>query len=620
VEFPKVQTRVKNGLDSASLYKQKIPPIYYNFTRSVNSYDKAVKLFASVSNQYESIEDLYLLFDEALDAKLSQLKMDYDSSIYYFNQYQALIKEYPIKYHRQTYTVKPIETFRLDGFITRLTFLTDKVEFWDYSTWVELVRKSVANNIKDLRAKLNEAETKLQESIVKANSGSDFKPYPLSKQLILDLNNVDKESAVLSLLHYQNYIQNWLYATKTFRVDTANSERNTVAYSNFIHQNRHADTLVREMAAKITDLKVAMHHDFVGKFFGSKSALEKYVTDQTTMISQTYQQYATSLRNAVMQNNDSVPMIRNKENVVRFGGRTIPLRILPMTVDDLNKGLLITQFNQKNPDGSAYLAGLYRPDKKINNNVVFVARITPDGKVAWLNPFNPKIDTTSLTSDANQSLGPAIVTPEGIALVVRSEHLTNGSKVNTFFYLNNEKGEPKVKFTLLDYAYPRFLKYHEKLNAFVFILKGAEEKLNFSIKEDATLMCVNVLKDVLWKKIVPLTGTITDVTTVTDGLMLSGNFMTITDSRGNEVRTKVNVLESNPYLLKVGEKGELTPMPISVPFSFYLTKLVRVNDNSINLLGTKENFETGIIKPFNVNDPVLHIMSTKSGQIIYTNY
>ena len=288
-------------------------------------------------------------------------------------------------------------------------------------------------------------------------------------------------------------------------------------------------------------------------------------------------------------------------------------------MEDLDKGQLITLFNEKNPDGSGYLAGIHKPDKKTNNMVVFAARVLPDGRVAWFNSFNPKIDSTSATPDANQVLGPAVITPEGIAFVIRSEHLTNGSRINTFIYLNDE-GKPKVKFTLADNAFPRFLKYHEKLNAFIFVLKGLEAKLNFNQKEEATLLCVNVLKDVMWKKAFQLMGNIVDATMVSDGLLLAGNFMTMSDSRGNEVRTKINAQESNPFLLKVGEKGELNPMPISVPFSFYLTRLARVADNSVNLIGMKETFETGISKQLNANDQVLHIMATKFGQVIYTNY
>jgi hypothetical protein len=621
VDFSKVSARIKSGMDSANLFKQKIPPIYYNFTHSVNSYDKAVKNFASICNQYESIEDLYLLFDEPLEAKLTQLKTDYDSSIYYFNQYLTLINDYPIRYHKQTHTIKHIETFRLDGFITRLNFLGEKVEFWDYGTWVDGVRKAVSSHITDLRTKLMETETKLQEAIGKAASrASDFKPYQLKKQLVLDLNNVDKESAVLSLLHYQEYIQNWLHSTKTFTPDTANNDRNAVVYSDFIHQNRHADTLIKEVSSRITDLKVTMHKEFVGKFFGNKSAFEKYVSDESSMISKTYQDFASSLRGTILKQPDSSSwMLRNKENVVRFTGKVIPLKIKPLRMEDLDKGLMITLFNEKNPDGSGYLAGIHKPDKKINNMVVFAARVMPDGRVAWFNSFNPKIDTTSATPDANQIFGPAVITPEGLAFVIRSEHLTTGVRVNTFIYLSDE-GKPKVKFTLADNSYPRFLKYHEKLNAFIFVFKGIEAKLNYSQKEDATLLCVNVLKDVMWKKGFQLTGNVMDATMVSDGLLLAGNFMTFNDSKGNEVRTKINALESNPFLLKVGEKGELNPMPISVPFSFYLTKMARVADNSVNLIGVKESFETGATKQLSPNDQVLHIMATKFGQVIYTNY
>ena len=621
VDFSKVQARVKNGMDSANIFKQKIPAIYYHFTHAVISYDKAVKHFASINNQYESMEDLHMLFDDALDARLTQLKSDYDSSIYYFDQYLALIKEYPIRYHKQTYTVKSVSTYRLDGFITRLNFLGDKVEFWNYSTWVDGVRKSVTNNIKDLRSKLNETEAKLQESIAKIKTGQiqDFKPQTLSKQLVLELNNVDKESAVLSLLQYQGYIQQWLHDTRYYKVDTANAERNAVAYSEFIHQNRHADTLIREVSSRITDQKISMHKDFVAKYFGGKSAFEKYAADEGAMLSKSYQDLASNLRATILKPADS-NLFKNKEMLVRYTNKIIPLKIKPIVDADMDKGALFTVFNQKNPDGSAYLAGIHRPDKKTNNNVIFVAKVAPDGKVVWFQPFNPKIDTTSATSDAHQTMGPAIVTPEGIAFLIHSNHLTNGSRLNTFLYLNDLKGDAKVKFTLADNTYPRAIRYLEKQNAFVFVLKGTELKLNVSTKEDVTLMCVNVLKDIVWKKAFPLTGLLVDVALLSDGLLLSGNFMTLSDSKGNEVRTKMNSMESNPFILRVSEKGEMNPMPISVPFSFYLTRCIRVSDNSINLIGTRDSLETGPTKTVSPTDPILHLMVTKTGQVIYTNY
>jgi hypothetical protein len=363
-----------------------------------------------------------------------------------------------------------------------------------------------------------------------------------------------------------------------------------------------------------------MHQDFVSKYFGSKAMLEKYSADQMAMINKTYQDYASDLRNTILKKPDSSKwMLQSKTNSVRFGYKTIPFKIESVKSEALDKGLLFTLFNQKNPDGSAYLAGVHKPDKKSNNVVVYVARVNPDGKVAWLNSFNPNIDSTSKVADANHALGSAIVTPEGIAFIVHSKHLSSESKMNTFFYLN-EKGEARVKFVLADNSYPRFLKYRENLNAFVFVLKGTEQDSDINAKEDVTLMCVNVLKDVLWRKSTSFAGNLVDAAEVSDGLVLAGNFMIMNDAKGNEVRTKVNSKESNPFLIKVGDKGEIRSMPIAVPFSFYLNRLFRVSDQSLNLIGTRENFETGLSKPFEYDGPVLHIMSTKLGQVIYKNY
>src|SRR5436190_19091122 len=101
-----------------------------------------------------------------------------------------------------------------------------------------------------------------------------------------------------------------------------------------------------------------MNKDFIFKFFGNKSMLEKYVTDQSAMITQSYQDLAGNLRATILQKPDSSWMLKNKENLVRHLNRIIPLRMLPVKPEDLDKGLLSTQYNRKNPDGSAYIAGI----------------------------------------------------------------------------------------------------------------------------------------------------------------------------------------------------------------------------------------------------------------------
>ena len=58
----------------------------------------------------------------------------------------------------------------------------------------------------------------------------------------------------------------------------------------------------------------------------------------------------------------------------------------------LTKGDPITLQTRKSPDGSIYLAGIYRPDKKTNLTVTYVAKVNADGKPGWMQSFNFKVE------------------------------------------------------------------------------------------------------------------------------------------------------------------------------------------------------------------------------------
>jgi hypothetical protein len=129
IDFATVSKRMGNGMDSTSLFLEKIPPIYRSFTQSVNYYDHAVKIFSELNKEFLSLDDLFLYYNNDLDKQLLELKEDFDSARFFFDRYQQLTKAFPVAIHKQQYHVNAIVTYRLDGLITRMNFLTDDVEY-----------------------------------------------------------------------------------------------------------------------------------------------------------------------------------------------------------------------------------------------------------------------------------------------------------------------------------------------------------------------------------------------------------------------------------------------------------------------------------------------------------
>jgi hypothetical protein len=621
VPFATVSAKMVNGYDSAELFIKNMPPIYGAFTKSVNQYDQAVKLFASINTRYATVEDLYLLYTPALHESLTALKTHYDSCIVYLEQYLALTKAYPLKGYKQSHKILPIQTYRLDGLTTSINFLVNEIRIWNYAEWVKKIQSYQSGHVTELRKNVDVLHEKLDKNLTAlqalpyGQTGSLVKP---EKSLLFNLNNIDRQSALLPLLAYKTFKQEWLIGQKAQEPDTFYSRRNAALFSNLIYTNRKADTLARALRDAIKETAIDKHADFVAKAYGSQKGLEKYTTDQLAEISKAFDGYTQQLRMSVLRDTLRTESFLTKEKTFRSpkGGISISLVPQRITPEALEAGTPITLFNRKNPDGSAYLAGLYKADKKKNVTFTFLVRIAPDGREAWFKNFNLPVDSASL-ADTHTYLGPVVLTPEGCGVLLRSEHRANPVSLNTFIFLN-EKGEERTRQKLTDVFYPRHAVYSERSNSFIFALKGLAREENVTSAEKLVTLQLNVLGEVLWKREIEMVGSFTDLIPVVDGYLLIGNYLIIRDPGNKELRTKVAQQECSPFIIKLGERGEYQKLE-SPPQngSLFVQRVVKVNDNSINLIAFKEKLDVARGKIFTEADNPVHILTNRSAQVVF---
>jgi hypothetical protein len=591
-----VQTKLQKGYDSAILIQQKLPAIFQAFTRSVNEYDKAVKLFANIKNRFKSEEDIWMFYTPEFERELNQLANHYDSSLHFLQQYQARIADYPIKKYNQKLSVQQIKTYRLDGLINRMTFLENTIVFWDYRKWVEHIQENYTKEVVPMLQQLINNETTLNERLQKIPF-EDLAPVKIDKELIYDLNNYDKNSLALSLLRYKAFRQEWALKQKATSVDTTTSQKLEL-FSTLIQQNRIADSLQREVIGTLHEENTRKHKKYLDQFYDGATGLNQYMASERTQIDRSLRDYQETLKQNLIQN--SAPESFTGK-FIKFGTASIPL----FTSDTIPKALdnvtWVTQMRLTSADGSIYLLGVAKPDKKANNQIAFIARVNPDGKPGWLQPYNMSID--SAVTDANSVVRTAVLTQEGCALVVTSTHMSRGDVVNTFVYIT-EKKEEKLKKTLKDNTYVRALLYIEESNTFVLAMKGATQVQNFEEQELISVVSINALGDLVWRRDISMAGTFTSLLPVRDGFILAGNFTLLRDHTGKEWRTRLAAGQANPYLLKLSSRGDVLRVhPFTSDKSIYLTKIVKVNDGSINLLASEATF-TDTPQPGNV----LHVM------------
>ena len=614
VDFSVVQKKMVDAYDSTQAAQSKLPPIYHAFTKSVNQYDHAVKLFASINNQYKSMEDLYMLYDSDLESRLNLLKTYYDSALIHFKHYLDLKKEYPLPKYNQKYHINPIHIYRLDGLVNRLSFLTQDVEFWNYGAWVDNVIKVHGTEIAELKNKVEQNESRISGAIKLLEAGTPTKLQSIDKDVIFKLNNYDRNSLALALLEYKMYKQEWALRSKGIGVDSTVNLKLQL-YSDLIQINRKADSLFFRLKSNVNPVSIKKHTDYLTKNYGGESGLQQYLTSEQNQIEQSFKTYQDTLKNALLKSSGPVAVLGK---LLKIGTYNVSLDVQPKPALPLATPGIFTLKQTRNPDGSMYLGGIHNLNKKQPTINAFVARINPDGKSAWFKEFVFPLDSGGPLNTDN-FIAEMVATQEGCAAVIRSIRTTDQVAKNSFIYLNADKGEGRV-IRLNHNEILRKLHYQEASNTFVMAFKGREEVQQYQTTENISVTSINVLGDLLWNREITLAGTLQDLIPVNDGFLVAGNYSMIQSANGKEIRTKVNQSQSNPFVVKLSSRGEVVKiMPIETPRSIYIDRIVKVNDGSINLIGFESTFSDAPGKNYSTGN-VMHLMTRSDLVRICSNF
>ena len=614
VDFSVVQKKMVDAYDSTQTVQSKLPPIYHSFTKSVSQYDQAVKLFASINNQYKSMEDLYMLYDADLENRLNLLKTYYDSALVYFKHYIDLKKEYPLPKYNQKYHINPIQIYRLDGLVNRLSFLTPDVEFWNYGAWVDNVIKVHGTEIAELKNKIEQNESRITNTIKSLESGGATKLQSIDKDVIFKLNNYDRNSLALALLEYKKYKQEWVLRSRGIGVDSTVNLK-LVLYSDLIQINRKADSLFFRLKSNVNPVSIKKHSDYLAKNYGGETGLQQYLTSEESMIEKTFRTYQDTLKSTLLKSSSPVAVLGK---ALKIGTYNVSLDVQPRPALPLAAPGIYTLKQTKNPDGSMYLGGIHNLNKKQPTINAFVARINPDGKSAWFKEFVFPLDSGGPLNTDN-FIAEMVATQEGCAAVIRSIRTTDQVAKNSFVYLTADKGEGRV-MKLNHSEIPRKLHYQEASNTFVLAFKGRDEAQQYQTTENIWVTSINVLGDLLWNREITLAGTMQDLIPVNDGFLIAGNYSMIQNTNGKEIRTKVNQSQSNPYVVKLSSRGEVVKiLPIETPRSIYIDRVVKVNDGSINLIGFESTFSEAAGKSYGTEN-VMHLMTRSDLVRICSNF
>lgn len=152
-----INQKVDGLYDSVVEYTNRYLELLDNYDKAVQKYLSSREGFVAINNSSENLRGLFLKADRSLEESIDQVGQDFDSSMYYLNQYRIIYQQMPHKRKRQVLVKRQqIEHFRMNG-ITPSNFLVDEIVVWDYGQWSKDFRQLLKEEVDGLKEEITEA-------------------------------------------------------------------------------------------------------------------------------------------------------------------------------------------------------------------------------------------------------------------------------------------------------------------------------------------------------------------------------------------------------------------------------------------------------------------------------
>lgn len=358
---------------------------YQALEESKGYYNKCINTFKGICNEYGNLNEMLLRHDENLKGILDTLGADMDNSVKAFARYKEILAAYPILDYRQTYELKPIETFRLDG-LTNSDFYMEHFTMWDYRKWIDEVERTFNADIVPLRNRIDDINRQYEQGKQEYESHAPFVAAvaePYDDLFIFQLGKYDNNSLVRELFAYLDDRRKLLLMAGDSLVLPIDSSA-ALLNRKMRHIYRISEQLQQtEQSLAVAEKSMTPEHivRFAGFFdqnYGGRQGLEKYAETETMFLDRVF--------GDVLGNFSAYTKLVGRQQArpaYSIRGKAAPVPLWIVAENDMPelKGSYITtcvSYNQQGlPD---YVAGI----KKNANNVAFVARIDDNRATAWL--------------------------------------------------------------------------------------------------------------------------------------------------------------------------------------------------------------------------------------------
>ncbi|WP_375581203.1 hypothetical protein ABWH96_09415 [Marivirga tractuosa] len=439
VEFDSVRLVHEKGLKEADSFLTYMPPIHQNFMKMVEQYDLASKNFVRINGGYNSLKDIYLLYDDKLNKRFDLVKNSYDSTLFYFKKYKETVKDYPPFTLNQQLTFKDIQTYRLDGLVIQTDFLVDEIELWDYTAWVNQVQNLIETEIDQLRKDITQIESKLESSFLKMDNwvpNDSIDVDPIEKKSIYKIRKYDLNSPVANVFQYKDDKLDLINEQKSLAVyDTAEEISFQVKLYTINRVFQQTIALENELKKYNNEIEISnlnKNKDFYEEYYGGIDEFKNYFKSEEGELLKIRSETANRLKSQIIEQIEK-PF---GQEIPSYRGINFEWQNPENKNDSLSKNIAYINFSKTNVNDLEYFSGYYLNADSIPQAFYGAKNGT---KVSWYNavPSNYK------SNKAWQNVAAINVVGGGdLNYLLYESHIDSLDFIN-HIVISNEKGEIK---------------------------------------------------------------------------------------------------------------------------------------------------------------------------------
>jgi len=615
LKFDDIKSFVDEQIEANNRYKKNVAIVTNFYNSSIDHYNNCIKIFKEINQANRKIKDIFMVADDVLLDKVNKLNNSFDSTIFYLQNYQTAIKNYPIKEHNQKYKLYPIETYRLHG-LTSSDFLKEEIHLWDYGSWVKELNTKLNTNIKELRKDISKANKNLDKHIknIVGNNEykTDFKKYKVDEKLVNRIFAFDYNSMLIPLFRYKEAKQDFIAKSKNPVNDVSDTSNNFSSlqrsrfYNDLLKSKKLTDSLNTDFLTRINSYDVNKYKQFFKNNYGGEPGLKNFSQNESDFLKSELDQAFNNFKSFLLRE----MLYDNRIVTLPYKRNSIELKIVNQDFKKAKSGdFYITSYNKDN-NGNYYASGFI---KQRNPGVsAFVLKTNRLYDIDWLQiyPIGKPSDHFGSYIQSNEN---------GCELLVTS---VKGAEIKNHIFSMGKDGKQIRKKELKAGLIPCYFNYDEINENYLVAFKGIK------VDEFENLSDNLVINEYIgssltekWSTVLNLKGNLVNIIKMNESFFVFTNFTKFAQG-SNIISSKAGVQknETNSMLFVLDNIGKIQKtVPYTSKSAFFIARALKINSNSINLVGFKQpliNTRTAAKEDF--AEPMYLLVNT-DGQIYYDN-